>query len=240
MGGDYTKVIPIPVDDPNVEAIAGALFKPEGGGPCAAVIYLPACDGVGSELGLPLEKHLIDHLLSKGIATLIVDPYTARGEAEGVCVQHGLRIDRSAKDAHSAMNVLSAMPDINAERIFLQGYDAGASSALLAVGSSVSAPRRKFAGVVAYYPLCGWYEFGAILVPALVMLGDKDDVAMSRSCEAMSGTANVEMVVYPDATHGFAIPGVKGDYFGHVIKYDAKAAEDAQARGDAFMAAHTK
>ena len=27
MGGGYTNVIPIPVDDPNIKAIAGALFK---------------------------------------------------------------------------------------------------------------------------------------------------------------------------------------------------------------------
>jgi hypothetical protein len=28
MGGGYMNVIPIPVDDPNIKAIAGALFKP--------------------------------------------------------------------------------------------------------------------------------------------------------------------------------------------------------------------
>ena len=36
MGGGYTNVIPIPVDDPNIKAIAGALFKPEGAGPSPA------------------------------------------------------------------------------------------------------------------------------------------------------------------------------------------------------------
>ena len=32
MGGGYTNVIPIPVNDPSVKAIAGALFKPAGAG----------------------------------------------------------------------------------------------------------------------------------------------------------------------------------------------------------------
>ena len=34
MGGGYTNVIPIPVpeNDPQVKAVAGALFKPDGGG----------------------------------------------------------------------------------------------------------------------------------------------------------------------------------------------------------------
>ncbi|MGO9389969.1 hypothetical protein [Rhodoblastus sp.] len=38
MGGGYTNVIPIPVDDPAVKSIAGALFKPEGAGPFPIVI----------------------------------------------------------------------------------------------------------------------------------------------------------------------------------------------------------
>jgi len=38
MGGGYTNVIPIPVDDPTTKAIAGALFKPAGAGPFAAVV----------------------------------------------------------------------------------------------------------------------------------------------------------------------------------------------------------
>jgi hypothetical protein len=33
MAGGYTNTIPIPVDDPQVKAIAGALFKPQGAGP---------------------------------------------------------------------------------------------------------------------------------------------------------------------------------------------------------------
>jgi len=40
MGGGYTDVIPIPVNDPATKAIAGALFKPPGAGPFPAVVYV--------------------------------------------------------------------------------------------------------------------------------------------------------------------------------------------------------
>src|SRR5271166_3883223 len=89
MGGGYTNVIPIPVDDPSVKAIAGALFKPEGAGPFPAVVYMSGCAGLSIPPEVLQEKVVIDRLTSKGIATLIVDPFTPRGEMEGVCAKLG-------------------------------------------------------------------------------------------------------------------------------------------------------
>ena len=40
IGGGYTNVIAIPVNDPSVKEIAGALFKPQGAGPFPAVVYM--------------------------------------------------------------------------------------------------------------------------------------------------------------------------------------------------------
>ena len=47
MSGGYSNVIPIPVDDLSVKAIAGALFKPAGAGPFPAVVYRSGCGGLG-------------------------------------------------------------------------------------------------------------------------------------------------------------------------------------------------
>ena len=85
MGGGYTDVISIPVNDPAIKAIAGALFKPAGAGPFPAVIYMSGCAGINSPLERAQHKATIDHLLSKGVATLIIDPFTPRNEPEGVC-----------------------------------------------------------------------------------------------------------------------------------------------------------
>jgi hypothetical protein len=118
MGGGYTNVIPIPVNDPEIKAIAGALFKPAGGGPFPAVIYMSGCAGLGPPPEKPQEKAVIDHLLSKGVATLIVDPFTPCSEPEGVCANLndktvGQYFTRGGNDALAAANVLKAMPDID-------------------------------------------------------------------------------------------------------------------------------
>jgi dienelactone hydrolase len=240
-GGGYTNVIQSPVVD-SVKAVAGALFKPEGAGPFPAVIYLGSCAPVGSPQDADLEN-TFDHYRAKGFATLIVDSYTARHRDHGVCdrvhnpVWYGLR----AADAQAAKNVLAAMADIDAERIFFVGYNHGGQAALLAAEASTAAAHEaKFAGVVAYYPYCGFVCGCAFSVPTLIMVGDQDDLAPAGRCQAVKNKPNAEVVVYSGAAHGFAAPGIDKVQDGHRLAYNAKAAEDAEARADAFMAAHMK
>ncbi len=242
MGGGYTNVIPIPVDDP-VMAIAGALFKPEGAGPFPVVIYLGGCAPIGGADDAALEKAVVDHNRSKGFATLIVDSFTPRHIVHGVCdrlhnpVWYGVR----AADAHAAKDALAGMPDIDAKRIFLVGYDHGGLATLLAADAVTSATHKaKFAGAVAYYPYCGFGCGCAFSVPTLIMVGDQDDVAPADRCRSVKGKPNAEVVIYPGAAHAFATPGIDKVLNGHRLVYDAKAAEDAQARADAFMEAHMK
>lgn len=230
MGGGYTNVIPIPVDDPKTKSISGALFKPEGAGPFPTVVAMPWCGGVDIPLARAFQKTLIDHLLSKGFATLIVDPFTPRGQLHG-CSGGDIGI----KDALAAVKVVRAMPDIDVTHIFVQGYSRGATASLALVNTAnPDSGDTKVAGVIAYYPYCGMVSEPS--VPVLVLIGDKDQAA---PCLALKGTPNFEVVVYPGATHGFNAPGV-GDIegLGHDMVYDEKAAQDAGRRADAFMAAH--
>jgi dienelactone hydrolase len=85
MGGGYTDVISIPVNDPATKAIAGALFKPSGAGPFPAAIYLSGCGGIDNWADRVMQKAVIERFKSKGVATLILDPFTPRGEMQGVC-----------------------------------------------------------------------------------------------------------------------------------------------------------
>jgi hypothetical protein len=48
IGGGYTNVTAIPVKDPAIKAISGALFKPAGAGPFPAVVYMIGCGGIDS------------------------------------------------------------------------------------------------------------------------------------------------------------------------------------------------
>jgi dienelactone hydrolase len=243
MGGGYTTVIPIPVDDPNVKAIAGALFRPEGAGPFPIVIYMSGCAGIDIPPDRAMQKALIDHLRSKGVATLIVDPFTVRHEDHGVCDKVGSGPEvfvRGAKDVAAVRKAVAGMPDIDQRHVFLQGYSYGAVASLMA--SDVKNPASGtlgLAGVVAYYPYCA--PDAERSVPTLVLVGDKDDWTPAKLCEAIEGKPNMDVVVLPGATHGFAMPlDQPVDFQGHYIAYDEKATKDAQARADAFMAAHRK
>jgi dienelactone hydrolase len=246
MGGGYTNVIPIPVDDPSTKAIAGALFKPTGTGPFPAVVYISGCNGV---FPTGLTKPTIDRLLSKGVATLIIDPFTPRNETQGICPTMANVNDKSdaqlkyvargGNDALAALNVLEAMPDIDKNHVFLLGYSYGAMASLSAMNKSNPANHAKVAGVVAYYPFC--YEDDDPAVPVLVLVGDKDDWTPAATCRPFASKANFEVVVYPGATHAFNIPFEKPvEMLGHHMEYDEKAAQDAQQRADAFMDARMK
>ena len=243
ISGGYTNVIPIPIDEPGTKAISGALFRPEGAGPFPAIIYLGGCAPIGAVDDAALEKAVVDHNRSTGFATLIVDSFTPRHMEHGVCdrLQNPLWYGLRAADAHAAKDLLASMPDIDARQIFLVGYNHGGQAALLAVDASTAAAHKtKFAGVVAYYPYCGFVCGCAFSVPTLIMIGDEDDLAPADRCRTLKGKQNTEVVIYPGAAHAFATPGIDKVREGHRFAYQAKAAEDAQLRADAFIAAQMK
>jgi dienelactone hydrolase len=245
IGGGYTNAIPIPVDDPTTKNIAGALFKPAGAGPFPAVVYMSGCAGLDNPPEMALEKTVVDHFLAKGVATLIVDPFTPRNEFQGICAtlneeKWAEYAIRGGGDAVAAVKVLRSMPDIDSNRIFLQGYSYGARASLFAVDPKTPGTHdSKIAGVIAYYPYC--YDNIEFPTPTLVLIGDKDDWTPAKLCEAVKEQPNVEIVVFPGATHAFNMPFKKPvDYLGHHLAYDEKATHEAVKDADAFMDSHMK
>jgi dienelactone hydrolase len=249
IGGGYAgskNVVAIPIDDPDVKAIAGALFKPAGSGPFPAVIYMGGCGGLVGAGEIGLQKVLIDHMSAKGVATLIVDPLMPRGEfsicyelSDDTLVKYA---SRGGSDLVAAVKFVRAVGDIDPNRVFLLGNSYGAVSALFAVDTSSPIkrdPEAKIAGVIAYYPGC--YDKMDPGVPTLVFVGDKDDWTPAKPCEAIGDKPNLKIVVYPGATHGFAMPFDQPfDFMGHLMEFDEKASKDAEDRVDIFMAAHTE
>ena len=245
MGGGYTNIIPIPVNDQSVKEIAGALFKPQGAGPFPAVVYISGCNGLNFPPEVKQEKRVIDNMLAKGIATLIVDPFTARGEKDGVCDKLNDKsfvqlMTRGGNDAVAALKVVKAMTDIDPAKVFLQGYSYGAISSLYATDMKTPGTHdTSIAGLIAYYPYC--YDNVDPSVPSLVLIGEKDDFMPVAKCQAVTGKVNFELVVYPGVTHGFTEPFEKPfDYQGHHLAHDEAATKDAQERAEAFIAAHLK
>ena len=245
IAGGFTNVTAIPVNDPAIKAISGALFKPTGAGPFPAVVYMIGCAGLDPP---PIRAQLktdIDRMLAKGMAILVVDSFTPRNEPEGVCAnldgEKAMQyFTRGGNDALAAVAVLKAMPEIDAKHIFLVGFSYGAISSLQATDTKNAASRDSgVAGVIAYYPFC--YDGVDPSVRTLVLIGEKDDWTPAANCQAVTGKTNFEVVVYPGATHVFNMPSEKPvDYLGHHFVYDEKATQDAQEHADAFMAAQKK
>jgi dienelactone hydrolase len=128
------------------------------------------------------------------------------------------------------------MPDIDSKHIFLQGYSFGAIGSLIAIDKKNPA---SVAAVIAYYPFC--YDGVDPSVPVLVLIGEKDDWTPAAKCQAVTGKADFNVVVYPGDTHAFTMNfGKPIDFAGHHMEYDEKATQDAQQRADAFMATHMK
>ena len=145
IGGDYAggaNVVAIPIDDPEVKAISGALFKPAGSGPFPVLVYMPSVGGLVYPPEMAFEKNVIDHLAAKGVATFIVDPFTARGEPLGIynkfysdtLVKYA---SRGGDDFIAAVNVVKATAGIDPNRVFLLGEDYGAIATLFAVDRAV-------------------------------------------------------------------------------------------------------
>ena len=82
--------------------------------------------------------------------------------------------------AVAALKVLKAMPDIDPNRVFLQGYSFGAISSLFATDTKTPGTHdTKIAGLIAYYPYC--YENVEFSAPTIVLIGEKDDCMVACS-----------------------------------------------------------
>jgi dienelactone hydrolase len=232
MGGGYpVAVVKIPVDDPKTKYVAGALFEPEGAGPFPAVVMLNGCSGVGPDA--ETVRRLNTVYLAKGIATLVVDSFTPRGVAEACSDPNDRKnldaVDYRIKDTLAASEWLSRRPEIDPSKIFLQGYSQGAMAAIALMDPQKTAsPPAMIKGVVAFYPYC--YADSKFSVPTLILVGAADDWTPAKLCEGIADKTNLEVVVYPEALHAFAMPGLDLMYLGHHVAYQEAAATDAQRR----------
>src|SRR5262249_17526342 len=117
-------------------------------------------------------------------------------------------------DAYGAFAYLGSRRDVLAGRIGLQGWSNGAS-AVLATMAMPRAP-NQFRVAVAFYPGCalkGQFEEGMRpYAPVRVLQGDADEEVSPRRCVGLVDRSrarggDIEIVVYPGATHDFDDPG---------------------------------
>jgi dienelactone hydrolase len=211
---------PAPTPPP---AVAGTLRIPPGSARVPAVVILHASGGVDGR-----ETPYTDALAAAGIASLIVDMWTARGvDVRGRGT--GARPANSyatMPDAYGALRFLAAHPRIDSDRIGVLGLSWGANMATRMAREPVQQAYlgggTGFRSFAALYAVCpSWIEGGSgvgtldtgwPLGPFLMLQAGQDDYNGARGagdCEAMlarvpqPARSRVTFHVYPDALHGW-------------------------------------
>ena len=153
-------------------------------------------------------------------------------------------------DAYGAIKYLRARNDVIADRIGLQGWSNGGSATLASMaevaadtpGAAMRGPKTGFRAALAIYPACklkGMFDDGySPYAPVRVLQGDADEEVSPRRCarlveESHAHGGDIEITLYPDATHDFDDPGPRRQR----VEANRAAKADAVLRAQAFFAA---
>jgi dienelactone hydrolase len=193
----------------DTESIYAHLFKPPTAGSKtrrhAAMVMVHGFDGVSEAR----EGFWARELAAVGVATLIVESFSARGVATSLANQSSVSTAQGVRDAYAALGYLAAQAYVDPARIGIMGMSRGGSVALRAVDHRKHGGGPGFAAAVALYPGCvAQYRNPQPSAPVLVLIGERDDYTMIKACadylsrmRAAGGAAQLR--VYPGARHGF-------------------------------------
>jgi dienelactone hydrolase len=191
--------------------IFGTLIVPKKAtGPVPAMVVVHGSGGVSHER----EFWWADHLNDIGVAAFVVDSFTPRNIRETATEQTQLSTAANVADSLTALRLLATHPKVDKQRIGVIGFSKGGQVALYTAlepfRSAVIEEPTRFAAHVPLYPYCNdWYVSEHITgAPVLMLLGGRDDYTPPGPCQDYaqwfkSKGADVDVVVYPNAYHGF-------------------------------------
>ena len=211
------------------EMIGGFLARPDGAGPFPAVVLLHSC------LGLPSNRRAIEQALADaGFVALFVDEFSGR-ELKETCT---VDFPSVAADAAGALSYLARRHDVDPRRVAVVGFSQGGDGALAAAASPAAADGLALRAAAAFYPPCANESGRRLMIPTLVLVGEKDTVTPAADCRLLvDGQANARLVVVPGAAHCFDDPAFAGGkrVLGMTLRYDPGAARQAMAKLIAFL-----
>ncbi len=206
--------------------LAAYLFKPEKLDPkipVNAVVLAHGCSGLldGKNNIRAGIAAWADHFVAKGWVVMAVDSFNPRGEKE-VCTQKDRPILESRerpRDAYGALAYLAARPYVKKDSIFLMGFSNGATGTLYAVGGGgrplelAHAAKISFRAALAFYPGCTSAAKRSLkpAIPLAIFMGELDDWTPPAPCKLLveNAGADAEIHLYPNAYHGFDVPGAE-------------------------------
>lgn len=153
-----------------------------------------------------------------GVAGFVVDSFTPRGIMSTAKDQSQLSTAANVADALAALKLLATHPRIDPERIGVMGFSKGGQVALYTAiepfRRAVIGDGARFAVHVPLYPYCNdWMVSERVTGGAMLfLLGAKDDYTPPEPCREYadwfkSKGVSANVVVYPDAYHGFDASG---------------------------------
>jgi len=242
--------------------IVGYLFRPQGAGPHPAVVLLHGrggpyslnvnrgCTLVARNTASPCnaatlsKRHAMwgEFWASRGVIALLPDSFGPRGKGHGFGRFTHDDPERASVneltvrplDAEGALVYLRTRGDVDANRIVLQGWSNGGSTALNVMIRQGAG--SGFRAALAFYPGCGR---SALLddtirttTPITMFLGEDDEEVSPTICQhvaerSLAAGTKLEATMYPGATHDFDDPGERRQ----------KVAANAAARADAMARA---
>ena len=213
--------------------------------PAPTIIYMHGCSGIDGAY-LDWKNKLNDW----GYNVVMPDSLRSRGVISA-CARQGV-----AGVSHNDRleDLLETAKWINTQswhsgRIGVIGFSMGAIAALnLASNGGVLTSAKQdvyqntlISAAVGYYPFCAPAHRSAN-IPTLVLVGADDTWTPPHSCAfIMKVNKHIESIIYPGVHHSFDTPGFNQiNRHGHVIKYDAFAAADAEGRTKIFFSKHLR
>jgi len=163
---------------------------------------------------------------AQGYIALLVDGFGPRGYARGFprfsYETRPAELDEVTVrplDAYGALAYLRTRPDVDPDRIGLQGWSNGGSATLATMDTRASGRKGTgFRAALAFYPACGLkgqFENGYLpYAPVQVFHGTADEEVSPRRCgelveKSKAGGGAIEIRFYSGASHGFDDPGTK-------------------------------
>jgi len=210
------------------DTIDGFLAVPEKPGRYPAVIVIHEWWGLNDWV-----KEQGAKISDLGYVTLAIDLYrgkVATTPEEAHEIMRGVPEDRAKRDLHAAVEFLSAQPNVKKDRLGAIGWCMGGGYSL---NVALQEPTLK-ADVINYGHLATDPEsIAKINASVLGFFGAQDrgisvdDVKKFEQALKQQGK-KAEIIIYPDAGHGFENPNNKDGY-------RPQAAADAWSRMDAFF-----